>query len=262
MTTDLTVYIIAGNEQHNIADCLRSVRGLDCPVLLTANNSHDQTVSIAIKTTPKITIIRNDDQYNRHFAKWRNVGLPKISTGWVFYLDADERLTPQLTAEIKETISQTPPAYQAYAIPRANHFLGQPVRWGNTSPDYVKRLFYLPAFTGFTGTIHEEPVFDGQLGHMRQPILHFTHTSLSQMTHKTISWTDIQAQTLASSHHPPIVWWRFFRMAATKFFERFIRQKIFLDSTVGWISGIFEIFDTLFIYSRLWEIQNEKPRHL
>jgi hypothetical protein len=78
------------------------------------------------------------------------------------------------------------------------------------------------------------------------------------MVNKTLVWTDMEAQALFQNNHPPIVWWRFIRMMLTKIWERLIVQKMWRDGTVGWISVLFETFDTFLIYARLWEIQQKQ----
>jgi len=255
---NLTIICIAGNEEKNIVDCFKSANFAKDMVMVAAN-SHDMTKSLAKKNFPNLKIIEIDDEYGKHFAKWRNLGLTNSSTDWIFYIDADERITPSLKNEILSIISQ-PVTHTCYAVPRANYFLGQRVRHGGTYPDYVRRLFYRPSLKKWTGILHEQPEFSGTQGYLKQDLLHFTHTDLTSMLIKSISWTQAEAQALYDSGHPPVVWWRFIRMIITKLWERLFTQKMFLDGTVGWISAIFEAFDTFIIYSRLWELQQRKTK--
>jgi (heptosyl)LPS beta-1,4-glucosyltransferase len=254
---DLTICILAGNEEEMIVDCLNSCQW--CPnIILVAANSTDRTIDLAQKTVPNLKLITTHDEYNKNFSKWRNLGFKACQTTWLLYVDADERITPPLAQEIKQIIAnKNPPPVNFYAIPRANHFLGQRVRYGGTYPDYVKRLFYLPQFQGFQGILHEEPLVAGQPQLLCSDLLHFTHRNLSSMLQKSLIWTDMEAHALFQSQHPPIVWWRIIRMMLTKFFERLIVQQMWRDGTVGWISAIFETFDTFMIYSRLWELQQK-----
>ena len=78
------------------------------------------------------------------------------------------------------------------------------------------------------------------------------------MLQKSINWTLVQAKTIYNSQHPPIVWWRIIRMMLTKIWERLIIQQMWRDGLVGWISVIFEMFDTSMIYSQVWELQQTK----
>lgn len=261
MKIKLSIVNIFGNEETVITDCLKSALWAD-EIILIAANSTDNTKKIVKKIAPKAKIFETSDEYNKNFSKWRNLGYENATGDWILYLDSDERITPDLKTEIKTLLkSNTPQTY--YVIPRANYFLGQRVRYGNTYPDYVKRLFNKKYFKGFKGTIHEEPDVIGAPGYLKSNIIHLTHRNLSSMLQKTIAWTDVEAKQLYKNHHPPIVWWRFLRMMLTKFWQRIIKEQFWRDGTVGWISGIFEMFDTFIIYARTWELQkNEKSSHL
>lgn len=252
----LSIGIIAGNEEEMIGECLKSCSWAD-QIILVAANSSDQTVTIAKEIIPKIKIFKTTDQYNKNFAKWRNIVYKNTNTPWLLYIDADERIPSDLRTEILRTIKSNKP-FSYYVIPRANHFLGQRVKHGGTYPDYVKRLYQMKYFNGYTGYLHEEPIVDGDHGYLKSDLLHFTHRDLSSMLSKSLVWTDSSARALFESGHPPIVWWRIVRMMLTKFWQRLVVQQMWRDGTVGWISSIFESFDTFMIYSRLWEIQQKK----
>jgi hypothetical protein len=70
----------------------------------------------------------------------------------------------------------------------------------------------------------------------------------------------MEAQALFQNNHPPVVWWRFIRMMLTKIWQRLIVQRMWQDGVVGWISVIFETFDTFLIYARLWELQQKQNK--
>lgn len=255
---NISIIVLAGNEQAVIKDCLLSCRWAD-QVVLVAANSTDKTVSIAKKTIPSIKIIKTKDQYNKNFSKWRNLGFKSAKNSWHLYIDSDERVTNLLKQEILTVTSQDQ-VLPYYVIPRANHYLGKRVKHGGSYPDYVKRLFKADQYSGWTGDLHEQPVQKqpNNFGYLTNDLLHFTHRDLSSMLQKTIVWTDLEAEALYRSGHPPVVWWRFPRMMFTKFWQRLIKQGMWRDGTVGWISVIFEVFNTFIIYARLWEKQKNE----
>ncbi|MGI5841353.1 MAG: glycosyltransferase family 2 protein [Patescibacteria group bacterium] len=249
----LSIIILAGNEESMIEDCLKSCLFAD-EIILVAANSTDNTVNIAKKTASKLKVFKTFDEYNKNFSKWRNIGYKHSQGNWLLYVDSDERITPELKSEILDTINNpTPHSY--FVIPRANHYLGKRVKYGGSYPDYVKRLYQKAHFKGYKGALHEEPIVKGSFGYLKSDLLHFTHRDLTSMLNKTIVWTDMEAQALYASNHPPVVWWRFLRMMLTKFYERLIREQMYKDGTIGWISVIFETFNTFIIYARLWEMQ-------
>lgn len=257
---NISIIILAGNEAEMIVGCLKTCNWVE-EIILVAANSTDQTVTLAKKTIPTIKIIKTTDEYNKNFSKWRNLGFKVASKPWILYIDADERITTPLKSKVSRAI-ESKAIYTHYALPRANYFLGQRVKYGGTYPDYVKRLYKKENFKGYTGILHEEPIVSGELGFLSADLLHYTHRDLSSMIKKTLVWSDTEAQALFKSGHPPIVWWRFIRMILTKLFERLIKQQMWRDGQVGWISAIFESYNTFLIYARLWELQQKQNQKI
>ena len=258
---NLSIIILAGNEEKMIVDCLKSCNWVS-EIILVAANSTDDTVSLAKKTISSIKIVKTTDEYNKNFSKWRNLGFQNATKDWILYIDADERITSELKQEIIQKINIKNNFISHYDIPRANYYLGKRVRFGGSYPDYVKRLYLRKNFKGYKGILHEEPLIIGPLEHLKSDLLHYTHRDLTSMVNKTLAWTDMEAKALFQNNHPPVVWWRFIRMMLTKIWERLIVQKMWRDGTVGWISVLFETFDTFLIYARLWEIQQKQNKQI
>jgi (heptosyl)LPS beta-1,4-glucosyltransferase len=144
----LSIIILAGNEEKMIVDCLKTCSWAE-EIILVAANSSDNTVDLAKKTIPNIKVIKTEDEYNKNFSKWRNLGFKSVTKNWLLYVDADERITPDLKNKITKIVSSNSQKFTHYAIPRANHFLGQRVRYGGSYPDYVKRLYCRQYFNGY-----------------------------------------------------------------------------------------------------------------
>ena len=258
---NISLIILAGNEEQMIVDCLKTCNWVE-EIILVAANSTDQTVALAKKTIPNIKIVKTFDEYNKNFSKWRNLGFKSSTQTWIIYIDADERVTPDLQKKIIAIVKSKNSKFTHYAIPRANHFLGQRVRYGGSYPDYVKRLYNRDFFNGYKGVLHEEPIITGELGYIDSDLLHYTHRDLTSMVNKTLVWSDTEAQALFKSGHPPVVWWRFIRMMLTKLWERLVKQQMWRDKEVGWVSVIFEVFNTFLIYARLWELQQKQNQKI
>src|SRR3990167_527483 len=97
----LSVVISAYNEERNIKDCLESIRGLADEIIVIDNSSSDRTGEIARKYTKKIFEQKNDPE---NIDLQKNFGFSKANSDWIFSLDADERITPELAREIESRI--------------------------------------------------------------------------------------------------------------------------------------------------------------
>lgn len=255
----LSVIIIAGNEEQMIVDCLKSCNFAN-EIILVDSNSTDKTIQLAKKTIFKIIVKSLKDISKCNFSYWRNQGYKLSTSQWILYLDADERISVDLKKEILSIINRPNNKYTNYDIPRANYFLGKRVKFGGSYPDYVKRLFRRDSFNGYQGTLHEQPNIIGQTSKLKNNLIHYTHRDLHSMLNKSINWTTFEAELLYKNNHPPVVWWRIIRMMITKIFQRLIQQSMWRDGTVGWISVIFESFDTFMIYAQLWELQQKNNK--
>ncbi len=254
---DISIVIIAKNEEKMIVGAIKSSLWAK-EIIVLDTGSTDKTTKIAKDMGAKIVSMPTE---GLSFADWRTAAIAEVCTNWIYYLDCDERFTKTVKEEILEIVRNKPEnKLVCYAVPRANYYLGKRVKRGGSWPDYVKRLLYKPALKKWTGRLHEEPVYDGKLAHLKNPIEHFTHKNITSMVQKTIKWSVVEAELLFNAGHPPVVWWRFIRMMFTKAWERIVKQQAWRDGTVGWINSIFEMFNTFIIYARLWEIQQVKKK--
>ena len=253
----LSVAIIAKNEESMIKSAIRSCDWADEVVVLDTGST-DKTKDVAKKMGAEVYEMVTQ---GLTFADWRTELIKKTKFNWIFYLDSDERFTRGCEKEIRKIIkTKKKPRTTHYAVARENYYLGRRVRWGGSWPDYVIRLFYKPTLKKWTKKLHEEPICKGEIGYLKTPIEHFTHKDITSMVEKTIKWSGIEANLLFNANHPPVVWWRFLRMMATKAWKRLVKQQAWRDGTVGWINSVFEVFNTFIIYARLWEMQQKDSK--
>lgn len=251
----LSIIIIAGNEEKMIKPALESAEFAD-EIIVVLANSIDNTEKICRQYTKKI--IKTKDEYGKYFAKWRNLGLKKAKSDWLFYLDADERIPIELKKELLRVTSYQLPVANYYAVPRANYYLGKRVKYGGSYPDYVKRLFLRAKLKKWQGGLHEEPIIKGEIGHLKNDLVHYTHRDLTSMLEKTINWSETEAQLLYEAGHPSMVAWRFMSVMFREFWNRGIKKQGFRDGTVGFIEVIYQVFSRFITYARLWEKQQKK----
>lgn len=252
---EISVLIITKNEEAKIKGCLESVAWADEIVLVdTGSDSHDKTNKIARKYGAQVY------KYTQgSYDAWRSFALTKAKYDWVLYVDADERVTSDLRREIDSVLTgryQFLPQFTAFAIPRRNIILGKEMRHGGWWPDYVKRLFRKDSLRSWTGNLHEEPVFEGSLGHLKNAFIHEKHATLSEMVEKTNKWSEVEAKLILDSGHPQMVWWRFMRIMATEFWLRMVVHKGFMDGAEGVIYALYQVWSRFLTYAKLWEMQS------
>ena len=131
-TTQLTVVILTKNEEHNIAACIESVRWAD-KVVTFDSFSEDRTAEIALELGAKVI-----QHPFRNYADQRDAALEAVESQWVFFVDADERATPQLAAEVRQAIEDETKV--GWWVPRHNYIFGRLTRHAGWFPDYQLRL--------------------------------------------------------------------------------------------------------------------------
>ncbi len=200
----------------------------------------------------EVVKVRSED-VKGSFSEWRNEGARLSAGNWLLYVDSDEEVTPGLKEEILGVVETG--KFPAYAIPRRNKFLGRTMHWGGWYPDYVLRLMKKKNLKGWFGELHEQPLIDGEVGRLREPLLHESHRNLHDMVEKTNKWSAIEAELLYKSGHPKMNFFRFSSAGFREFWSRGIVKLGFLDGTVGVIEIIYQVYSRLITYAKLWELQ-------
>lgn len=270
----ISAIVVAKNEEEKLPDCLESLRWC-LETIVVDNASIDRTAEIAKWFSARV--VKAPEEYTLNYSKLRNMGLEKSRGEWILYVDADERVTPELRDEIKEIINKqwfdklTIPSkveglsiinYSAYAIPRRNIILGKEMRHGGWWPDYVKRLYLKEKFKSWGGELHEEPRFEGGLGHLENPLIHIKHDNLSEMVEKTNKWSEIEARLMFESNHPHMNFVRFASVALREFWLRMVKHMAFLDGNEGVIYALYQVYSRLISYAKLWEIQLKRNANI
>lgn len=172
---DLTVIIPCKNEAENIAACIASARLLADEVLVADSGSSDGTLELA-----KINADRVIEREYVDSGDFKNWAIPQAKCGWIFVLDADERVTPELATEIRDTLQQRNRTDStanplAYSVPRRNFFLGHAIDHGDWASDRVTRLFTRDDCRYKLHTDHSEiDVSADRLGKLKQKLTHYT----------------------------------------------------------------------------------------
>ena len=129
----VSIVIVTKNEEANIEAALDSVKDA-AEIVVIDSFSSDRTVEICRKYTDKVF-----QKEWEGFAKQKQAAVDLAAGPWVFILDADERFTPELKAEVINAIKEN--SHVGFYVPRKNFFMGKWIRHGGWRPDYTLRLF-------------------------------------------------------------------------------------------------------------------------
>jgi len=235
--TKLSIVLAVHNEEGNIKGCLDSVSSLANEIIVVDGASTDKTVQLARDMGARVIKAQNEIMFHINKQKAINAA----NGDWILQLDADERVSPQLTAEIKKTI-QKPGKYVAFYLKRKNLFLGQFLKKGGQYPDKVIRLFKNGQARLPCQSVHEQFQVDGLIGELTNDLIHLTNPTLkdyfirfnryTSLEAKKIRQGKIKAGLFSSMIFQPVYW----------FLLTFIRHKGFMD---GWRGGLFSFLSSL-----------------
>lgn len=210
----VTAIIIAKNEAQHIADCVASLRWAD-EVVVCDNFSGDDTVVLAQRAGARVI-----SQFpHENFAQAHNLALDTVTDAeWIFFVDADERATPELGAEIQSIVKDnlTPAGYWA---PRHNYVFGKLTLHAGYYPDYQMRLLRRGR-ARYERPVHEVVVLDGSEGYLKNPLIHYNYETVKQFHVKQHRYIQFDAQELDQQgvHFKPRnlvlqplrhFWWRY-----------------------------------------------------
>ncbi len=163
---ELTAIILTRNEARHVAECVGSLRWAD-RVLVFDSLSDDDTVALARAAGAEVAAWPFDN-----YAAQRNAALDCVATDWVLFVDADERGTPALAAEVRRVIAERPE--NAWYVPRHNYIFGRLTLGAGWYPDYQLRLLR-HGRAHYVRPVHELGEVDGAIGYLANPLIHYNY---------------------------------------------------------------------------------------
>jgi len=187
----LSVVISVYNGEKVLEDCLKSVAFAQ-EIIVVENSSTDKTAEIASKYTDKIFTRVNNPMLNIN----KNFGFSKATGNWILCLDADERITPELEAEIKRLNLDSNGKSDGYWIPRKNIIFGKWIEHTGWYPDYQLRLFRKSKGKFPEKHVHEMIKVEGETGYLKGDLLHYNYVTISQFLSKLNIYVANEAEQL------------------------------------------------------------------
>ena len=246
----ITAIIIAKNEENMIANCIEGLRWCD-EILVIDNGSTDTTATLAEKLGARVINFASEN-----FSRVRNEGLKRSKTDWIFYVDADERVTPSLAREIMVNVEMGSGA--AFKILRENICYGHHLTKGGWDQDYVTRVFRKERLAKWDGKIHESPYYSGETITLKQSLIHLTHRSTRDNLFKSAEWTILEAELLYKSGIKPVTLITLLRKGTMEFVRRAYFKGGYKDGMVGLVEAMVQAMNRVMVYIQVWELQ-QKP---
>jgi glycosyltransferase involved in cell wall biosynthesis len=243
----LSVTVIAKDEAADLGDALQSVAWAD-EIVVVDSESTDDTVAIARRYTNRVTT----REWPGYVAQ-KNYAASLASHDWILSIDADERVPPDLAAEIKQALAEAP-RHGAFRMPRVTWHLGRWIRTTDWYPDDQIRL-YDRRHAQWTGRyVHESLVVQGTVGRLRGELRHYAYRDIADHLETINRYTTYAARQMYESGrrtgllqvagHPPLA-----------FARNYLLRGGIRDGVPGFVISAMNAYYVFLKFAKLWELQ-------
>jgi len=271
----VSVIVLAYNEEANLPDCLASLRHLDCEVLVVDSGSTDATREIARQAGAAVF----EHPFETYGAQrnWAQMHLP-LASDWVLHLDSDERLTPELVAEINGILLDPPADVDGFLFRKRTYFMGRWIRHGGHYPSYHLRLFRKDRGGCEERLYDQHYLVRGQVRKLKHDYVDVLTSDLGVWSTRHVRWAELEAREIAKGFDPegrvkpspfgdPIarrrwlregLYWKLplFLRASLYWFYRYVLRLGFLDGKEGMIFHFLQGFWFRFLIdAKLFEMK-------
>jgi glycosyltransferase involved in cell wall biosynthesis len=189
----VSVVILSYNEEANLPDCLASLRGLNCSLYVVDSGSTDRTRDIARAAGAQV--VEHPFEHYAAQRNWAQLNLP-LDTDWVLHLDADERLTPELVAEINSVLAAPSADIEGFLLRKRTLFMGRWIRHGGHYPSYHLRLFRRTAGRCEDRLYDQHFRVDGRVTKLNNDYLDVLTSDLNVWTARHLRWAELEARQM------------------------------------------------------------------
>ncbi|MCJ7792779.1 MAG: glycosyltransferase family 2 protein [Candidatus Marinimicrobia bacterium] len=244
----ISIAILTKNEDKNIEGCLKSLEWCD-EIMVIDDFSEDKTVAMARKLGAQVF----QHPLNNDFAQQRNFALTKAKGDWVLFVDADERISPELAQEIQQEIKKN--KNKAFVFKRQDFFMGKALKHGETAQ--VRLLRMAKKGGQWERPVHEVWQVPWLAYTLKNPLLHYPHPSITQFLDQANFHSTLHAQVLKKEG----VRFSLFRLIFNplgKFLQNYILRLGFLDGAHGFIMAMMMSLHSFLARGKLFSLKDEK----
>ncbi len=240
----VTAVVLTKNEALQIRECLDGLKWAD-EILVIDDYSQDTTVKLARQKGARVL-----KHHLKNFADQRNLALHRANYPWVFFVDADERVTPTLAKEIVRRIEKRG-GEKGYRFHRQDIFWGHALHFGENARNTFIRLGRKNAGC-WQGFVHERWAIKGKVGNVQEPLYHRL-PSLRSFLEKINFYTSLRARELkrqnkAVNSLSVVVY------PLAKFCCDYCFWQGFRDGTPGLIIAMLMTFHSFLVRAKLWHL--------
>lgn len=246
----LTGVVLTKNEEENIGVCLKSLGFCD-ELVVVDDYSTDKTVALARKIGTQVFKRRLKDNW----AAQRNFALKKAKPGWVLFVDADERVTPELKKEIKKAITRG--GVWGYFLKRRDLLFGQKLSFGEPGRTKLLRLARRDAGT-WQRQVHETWVIKGRVGELGGFLLHYPHQTITEFLTEINRYSSLHAQVLYQERVKTNLF-QIISYPLGKFIQNYFFRLGFLDKMPGLIVALFMSLHSFLARGKLFLLWQKSP---
>jgi len=242
----ITATIITLNEAAHIAAALESVRWADEIVVVDAEST-DDTVAIARRYTDRV-VVRPWPGY----VEQKNFAASQASHDWIFSLDADERVTPELATEI-EALVAAGPTCGGYQMPRVSRYLGRWIRSTDWYPDHQLRFYDRRRARWVGRYVHESVEVRGDVGRLRAELQHYPYRDVSHHLRTIDRYSTLAARQMFEDGRRTGALGILLHADAA-FLRNYLLRGGFRDGAAGFIVSMLNTFYVAMKFVKLWEL--------
>ncbi len=244
----LSVAMIVKNEAQDLAQCLDSVKDWVDEIVILDSGSTDETEQIARRYGAKF--YQHTDWQG--FGKQRQLAQQYVTSDYVLWLDADERVSDELRRSIQQAVQQNQPN-AVYQLPRLSEVFGRQIRHSGWYPDYVVRLYRTQFAKYGDELVHEKVHYPAtaEVKKLNGDLYHYTYKDIHHYLVKSASYakawaTQREAQGKTASLFDGVT------HALGCFVKMYLLKAGFLDGKQGFLLAVLSAHSTFVKYADLW----------
>lgn len=243
----ISVTIIVKNEENNLPDCLESLDFAD-EIVVVDSGSSDGTAEIC-RSHPKV---RYHELPWEGFGRQKNRAADLARNEWVFNIDADERVSPELRASI---LAADPTRFTGFRVARENYFALRRIRYCGWYPDYNLRLYSRRLCRFSERLVHEAVTCSGGVGTLEGNLIHYTYAGISDYLQRMDKYSSLAAEEVIKAGKKPGVAALLLRPLFT-FFKMFVLKQGFREGYHGLLLSLLYAVYTFLKYAKAREIRS------